>query len=52
MNISFNSKYLMDMASQIEADKIIFKFNEPGSPVLAIDPIDKNSLFVLMPMKI
>ena len=52
LNISFNSRYLIDIASQVEDNKMIFKFNEPGSPVLIIDPSDKNSMFVVMPMKI
>jgi len=51
LNISFNSKYLIDVASQIEGEKIIFYLNETGSPALIKDPVDNNSIFVVMPMK-
>ena len=51
LNISFNSKYLIDVASQIDGEKIIFYLNETGSPALIKDPVDKDSVFVVMPMK-
>ena len=51
LNISFNSKYLIDVASQINGEQIIFYLNESGSPALIKDPVDKDSLFVIMPMK-
>ena len=51
LNISFNSKYLIDVASQINGEKIIFNLNETGSPALIKDPVDKDSIFVIMPMK-
>ena len=51
LNISFNSKYLIDVASQINGEKIIFYLNETGSPALIKDPVDKESIFVIMPMK-
>ena len=51
LNISFNSKYLIDVASQMDGEKIIFFLNETGSPALIKDPLDKDSLFVVMPMK-
>ena len=52
MNISFNSRYLIDIASQIENDDIILSLKDPGSPVLINDMSDKNSFHVVMPMKI
>tara|TARA_B100001123_G_scaffold441913_2_gene584205 strand:+ start:7116 stop:8228 length:1113 start_codon:yes stop_codon:yes gene_type:complete len=51
LNISFNSKYLIDVASQINGEKIIFYLNETTSPALIKDPLDKDSIFVIMPMK-
>ena len=51
LDISFNSKYLIDVASQIDGEKIIFYLNETGSPALIRDPVDTDSLFVVMPMK-
>ena len=52
MSISFNSKYLIDIASQIENEYIILNLKDPGSPVLIQDMSDKDSLYVVMPMKI
>ena len=51
-NISFNSKYLTDIASQIENESIVIYLKDPGSPVLIRDFLDKNSFHVVMPMKI
>jgi len=52
LNISFNSRYLTDIASQIENESIIIYLKDPGSPVLIRDLLDKNSFHVVMPMKI
>jgi len=52
MTISFNSRYLIDIASQIEHEKIIINLKEAGSPVLIKDLSDKLSFYVIMPMKI
>ncbi len=51
LEISFNSRYLIDVASQIDGEKIELYFNETGSPVLIKDPGDFDSIFVVMPMK-
>jgi len=51
-NISFNSRYLIDIASQIESENIIINLKDPGSPVLINDLSDKSSFHVVMPMKI
>ena len=50
--ISFNSRYLIDIASQIENNEIFIYLKDPGSPVLIRDSLDKNSFHVVMPMKI
>lgn len=52
MNISFNSRYLIDITSQINSENIIMNLSEPGSPVLIKDLADKLSFHVVMPMKI
>tara|TARA_Y100000590_G_scaffold467265_1_gene645609 strand:+ start:220 stop:1335 length:1116 start_codon:yes stop_codon:yes gene_type:complete len=52
LSISFNSRYLTDIASQIENESIIINLKDPGSPVLIKDFLDKNSFHVVMPMKI
>ena len=52
MSISFNSRYLIDISSQIENDSIIIKLKDPSSPVLIKDLSDNRSYHVVMPMKI
>ena len=52
MAISFNSRYLIDLTSQIENESILVNLKDSGSPVLINDPSDKNSFHVVMPMKI
>ena len=51
LSISFNSRYLIDIASQLDGDKIEIYLNETGSPALIKDPSDFDSIYVVMPMK-
>ena len=51
LEISFNSRYLIDVASQLDGEKIELYFNDTGSPVLIKDPNDFDSIFIVMPMK-
>ena len=51
LEISFNSRYLLDVASQLDGKKIEIFFNDAGSPALIKDPGDFDSIFVVMPMK-
>ena len=51
LEISFNSRYLIDVASQIDGETIELFFNDTGSPALIKDPGDFDSIFVVMPMK-
>ena len=50
--IGFNSKYLIDIASEIEDKNLTFSLKNSTSPVLVFDNSDKNSFYVIMPMKI
>ncbi len=51
LDISFNSRYLIDVASQLEGDHIEIYLKDTGSPALIKDPGDFDSIFVVMPMK-
>ena len=51
LEISFNSRYLIDVASQLDGDSVEIFFNDTGSPALIKDPGDFDSIFVVMPMK-
>ena len=52
LNISFNSKYLIDIASEVEDKNLKMSLKDSVSPVLIEDVSDKNSYYVIMPMKI
>ena len=52
LNISFNSKYLIDIASEVEDKNLKMILKDSVSPVLVEDVSDKNSYYVIMPMKI
>jgi DNA polymerase III subunit beta len=52
INISFNSRYLIDIASRIENSLITISLKDAGSPVLIKDLSDKKSFHVIMPLKI
>ena len=52
LNISFNSKYLIDIASAIEDKSLQMNLKDSVSPVLIQDKSDRNSYYVIMPMKI
>ena len=49
--ISFNSRYLLDIASQLNGDNIEIYLKDTGSPALIKDPADFDSIYVVMPMK-
>ena len=40
------------IASEIEDEKLVMNLNDSVSPVLIQDKLDKQSYFVIMPMKI
>ena len=52
LKISFNAKYLIDIASEIEDKYLSMNLKDSVSPVLIQDLSDKNSYYVIMPMKI
>tara|TARA_Y100000817_G_C16846948_1_gene540439 strand:+ start:208 stop:1323 length:1116 start_codon:yes stop_codon:yes gene_type:complete len=52
LNISFNSKYLIEIASEVEDKNLKMNLKDSVSPVLIEDTADKNSYYVIMPMKI
>jgi DNA polymerase-3 subunit beta len=52
LDIGFNSRYLLDIASQIEGETAVLKLADPGSPTLIQDKDAKGALYVLMPMRV
>ncbi|HWK88255.1 MAG TPA: DNA polymerase III subunit beta [Xanthobacteraceae bacterium] len=52
LDIGFNSRYLLDIAAQIEGEKAELKLADPGSPTLLRDQDAGGALYVLMPMRV
>ena len=52
LEIGFNARYLLDIASQLTSSDVKFSFADAGAPTLIEDPEDKNALYVLMPMRV
>src|SRR4051812_48826450 len=52
IDIGFNSRYLLDIAAQIDGEVAVLKLADPGSPTLVQDKDSKGALYVLMPMRV
>ncbi|MBA5776056.1 DNA polymerase III subunit beta [Stappia sp. F7233] len=52
LEIGFNSRYLLDIAAQLQKDTATFRFADPGAPTLIQDDGAEDALYVLMPMRV
>jgi DNA polymerase-3 subunit beta len=52
LDIGFNSRYLLDIAAQLDGDVAVLKLADPGSPTLIADKQGNGALYVLMPMRV
>ncbi len=52
LDIGFNSRYLLDIAGQIDGEAAVLKLADPGSPTLIHDKSPDGALYVLMPMRV
>ena len=52
LDVGFNSRYLLDIAAQIEGESAVLRLADPGSPTLIQDKDAKGALYVLMPMRV
>lgn len=52
LEIGFNSRYLMDIAEQIDGDGAQFVLSDAASPTIVKDVSDASALYVLMPMRV
>ena len=50
--IGYNAKYLLEIIGQIEGDNVSFVLSDSSSPSIIQDPKDKESLYILMPMRV
>jgi DNA polymerase-3 subunit beta len=52
LDIGFNSRYLLDIAAQLDGEVAVLRLADPGSPTLIQDKDAKGALYVLMPMRV
>ena len=52
LDIGFNSRYLLDIAAQLDGEAAVLRLADPGSPTLIQDRDTKDALYVLMPMRV
>ena len=52
LEIGFNSRYLLDITSQLTSEETIFMLADSGSPTLIKDSIENGAIYVLMPMRV
>ncbi len=52
IEIGFNSRYLLDITSQIDSEGAEFVLADASSPTIVRDADDASALYVLMPMRV
>ncbi len=52
IDIGFNSRYLLDIASQLKSGTATFLLADAGSPAVIRDASDDGALYVLMPLRV
>jgi len=52
LEIGFNAKYLLEIASQVDRENAVFMFNSSGDPTLMREGTDQSAVYVVMPMRV
>jgi DNA polymerase III subunit beta len=52
LEIGFNAKYLLEIASQVDRENAVFMFNASGDPTLMREGNDPSAIYVAMPMRV
>lgn len=52
LEIGFNAKYLLEIASQVDRENAVFLFNSSGDPTLMREGNDSSAIYVVMPMRV
>lgn len=52
LDIGFNAKYLLEIASQVDRENAVFLFNSAGDPTLMREGNDETAVYVVMPMRV
>ncbi|WP_333816921.1 DNA polymerase III subunit beta [Tabrizicola sp.] len=52
LEIGFNAKYLLEIASQVDRENAVFLFNSAADPTLMREGNDTTAVYVVMPMRV
>ena len=52
LEIGFNAKYRLEIASQVDRENAVFLFNSSGDPTLMREGNDQSAVYVVMPMRV
>lgn len=52
LEIGFNAKYLLEIASQVDRENAVFLFNSKDDPTLMREGNDTSAIYVVMPMRV
>ena len=52
LEIGFNAKYLLEIASQVDRENAVLMFNSAGDPTLMREGTDQSAVYVVMPMRV
>ena len=52
LEIGFNAKYLLEIASQVDRENAVFMFNTSADPTLMREGNDTSAVYVVMPMRV
>jgi DNA polymerase-3 subunit beta len=52
LEIGFNAKYLLEIASQVDRENAVFLFNSSADPTLMREGNDMSAVYVVMPMRV
>ena len=52
LDIGFNAKYLLEIASQVDRENAVFMFNTANDPTLMREGNDTSAVYVVMPMRV
>ena len=52
LDIGFNAKYLLEIASQVDRENAVFLFNSSNDPTVMREGNDSSAVYVVMPMRV
>ena len=52
MEIGFNARYLLEIASQVDRENAVFLFADANAPTLVREGNDSSAVYVVMPMRV